>query len=191
MSLKTVSVSWPFHSLFEDMSICGDFYNGITNAHGVGMDLPPMPDEHEMPEKKPDGEMPGEMPEEEKPHGMPPMMASTTAPVNVVLTFRNTDITGVISASTAKHLAPTLTPDTRELLSEVTNQVSPVVNNGVIVTLEGRSSWTVTGTSYLSSLSIDTDARVIGEMMIDGMSVPLEPGTYRGNILVMARKDMA
>lgn len=169
-------------AIFEDMTIIGNFYNGVTNAHGVGMDLPPMPDEAEMPTQEPD-----EQPDGDIPHVMPPIMASTTAPVNLVLTFRNTDITGVISATTVQHLQSSLSPDTRELLGEVTNKVSPVVNNGVIVRLEGKTSWTVTGTSYLSSLTIGTGAEVVGEMCVNGIAVPIHPGTYQGNIILTRR----
>ncbi|HEX3690860.1 MAG TPA: hypothetical protein VHV28_14265, partial [Solirubrobacteraceae bacterium] len=67
--------------------------------------------------------------------------------------------------------------------------ISPVVNNGVIVTLGGRSAWTVTGTSYLSKLTIAKTATVSAPrgrhlaMTVNGVSTPITPGsTYSGNV---------
>jgi len=49
----------------------------------------------------------------------------------------------------------------------------PAVNNGMIITLSGGTVWTVTGTSYLTSLIIE-DAQIVAaegqevEMTVNG-----------------------
>ncbi|MFT4082016.1 MAG: hypothetical protein QM638_05475, partial [Nocardioides sp.] len=72
---------------------------------------------------------------------------------NLVLSFTDCEVNGIISASTAKHNASTINFSNYEELGVVTNTPAEVVNNGVIVTLAGSSVWTVSGTSYLSSLT--------------------------------------
>lgn len=72
-------------------------------------------------------------------------------------------------------------------ISEVTNTPSAVLSNGVLVTLDAGSTWTVTGTSYLSALTLATNATVkppTGKTLtltIDGTETQLEQGkTYTG-----------
>jgi hypothetical protein len=76
-------------------------------------------------------------------------------------------------------------------LGEVTNTVHEVVNNGMLVTLAGASRWTVTGTSYLSSLTLSTGATVTGKggrgvkMTVNGTTTPVTAGrTYTGAITI-------
>jgi hypothetical protein len=64
-----------------------------------------------------------------------------------------------------------------------------VVNNGVIVTLKNGARWTVTGTSYLSALSIGSDASVVApsgktvSLTVGGTAQSLTPGSsYTGAI---------
>lgn len=110
---------------------------------------------------------------------------------NMALTFARASITGVITASTARHALDTITAADYRQLGEVTNTPAPVVNNGVIVDLQAGSSWTVTGTSYLSSLTIRTGASIQAPsghtltMTVDGVATPISPGrTYAGAIVV-------
>ncbi|MFJ2259267.1 hypothetical protein ACIOKD_13160 [Streptomyces sp. NPDC087844] len=106
---------------------------------------------------------------------------------NLVLAFTRSTLKGVISATTTKHRVPTLTiADYREI-SEVTNTVSPVVNNGVVVTLGSGSSWTVTKTSHLSALTLAADATVRAPrgrtvtLTVDGTPTAIEAGhSYTG-----------
>ncbi|MFS8198249.1 hypothetical protein ACLVWQ_06135 [Streptomyces sp. CWNU-52B] len=79
---------------------------------------------------------------------------------NLVLDFTRSTVKGVISATTTKHRVSTITFEQYREISEVTNTPSPVVNNGVVVTLGSGSTWTVTGTSYLSALTLAADAVV-------------------------------
>ncbi|MFT4083728.1 MAG: hypothetical protein QM638_14195, partial [Nocardioides sp.] len=75
-------------------------------------------------------------------------------------------------------------------LGVVTNTPAEVVNNGVIVTLAGSSVWTVSGTSYLSSLTLSDEAAITSAsgsvtVTVDGTEVTPEAGTtYTGAITV-------
>jgi hypothetical protein len=71
----------------------------------------------------------------------------------------------------------------------VKNETYEVINNGVIVSLTNNSVWTVTGTSYLSVLTIDASSSVAAPsaktvtMTVDGVSTAIEAGeTYTGEI---------
>ena len=106
---------------------------------------------------------------------------------NLVLTFTGSTVEGVISAGTSKHNVSTITSAEYREISEVTNTPTAVVNNGVIVTLGAGSSWTVTGTSYLSTLTLASDASVTAPsgrtatLTVDGTATELKPGgTYMG-----------
>lgn len=106
---------------------------------------------------------------------------------NLVLTFTGSTVEGVISASTTKHNVSTITSTEYREISEVTNTPSAVVNNGVIVTLGSGSNWTVTGTSYLSALTVASDATVTAAsggtvtLTVDGTATELKAGsTYTG-----------
>jgi hypothetical protein len=107
---------------------------------------------------------------------------------NLCLTFDKSTITGVITASTAKHSQPTITAEDYRLLGLVTNTPAPAINNGVVVVLQNGSTWNVTGTSYITSLTIGEGCTVAAAggktliMKIDGVEKPIAPGTYTGAI---------
>jgi hypothetical protein len=129
----------------------------------------------------------------------------------MVLTFENASITGIISASTAAHILPRIEypigwdEDEEEpfvnddhtedytMLGEVTNTPSTPVNNGVIVSLDADSIWTVTGTCYLTSLTIEDGAIVTAPdgysvaMTVDGVPTTIEAGTYSGAIVLTVK----
>lgn len=113
---------------------------------------------------------------------------------NLVLTFDNVRLTGVISASDVHHPQKTIGMADYRLLGEVLNIPQPVVNNGVIVTLRNGSEWTVSGTSYLSRLTIDAAASIAApdgfrlEMMLDGTPIPIVPGDFAGEIMLRITK---
>ncbi|MER5185162.1 hypothetical protein ABT009_43960 [Streptomyces sp. NPDC002896] len=110
---------------------------------------------------------------------------------NMVLTFDDSTVEGVISASRTKHAVSTIDSSNFYELGEVTNTVQAAVNNGVIVQLNSGSTWRVTGTSYLTKLVVDAGASVAGAggrtltMTVDGAATDLEPGaTYLGAIVL-------
>ncbi|WP_460065257.1 hypothetical protein [Streptomyces sp. YKOK-I1] len=108
---------------------------------------------------------------------------------NLVLAFDGSTVAGVLSASVSRHAVDSISSAEYAELGHVTNTVGPVVNNGVLVTLTSGSVWTVTGTSYLSVLTLDADSSVTAPdggtvtMTVDGTPTEPEPGrTYRGAI---------
>jgi hypothetical protein len=111
--------------------------------------------------------------------------------LNLVLRFTGTRVTGVITATLAEHHVDTITSANWQELGAVTNTPQPAVNNGVIVSLAGGSSWTVTGTSYLTALSLDATSAVTGRpggdvtMTVGGQPTAITPGaSYAGAIVV-------
>jgi len=109
---------------------------------------------------------------------------------NMVLTFDNANITGVITASQSKHAKSSIGAEDYKLLGEVTNTSGPAVNNGVIVTLDNGSTWTVTGASYLTSLTIAEGATISAPegrkvtMTVDGKETAVKAGAYKGDIVI-------
>jgi hypothetical protein len=126
-------------------------------------------------------------------NGTSPTNTGSGSSVNMVLTFDKSTITGVISASEARYAdGVTLISEANfHELGNITNKVSPTVNNGVIVTLTNGSKWIVAGTSYLSSLKISADSTVSAAtghkvtMTVDGVATNIVPGkTYTGAIVL-------
>ncbi len=162
---------------FEDMTLVGDFYNGTTNACAVGMVIP-------------EGQT-----AMQTGHGDVKPQKSSVAPVNLILSLKKVDLTGRITASTVKHSVKTITADNRRQLGMVKNTASAVVNNGVIVTLDAETAWTVTGNCYLSSLTIAEGAvirPVEGKnltMTVDGVQMEIAPGHYAGDIAFTVTDD--
>jgi hypothetical protein len=110
---------------------------------------------------------------------------------NMVLTFNNSRIEGVISASQTHHAINTISSAQYKQLGEVTNIVHPVINNGVIVNLNSGSRWTVPGTSYLSKLVVAANAAVTAPgghsvvMTVNGVPTTIVAGsTYTGSIVL-------
>ncbi len=121
--------------------------------------------------------------------GMPPFMMGD-APKNLALNLKNTKLEGVVSSATQhyregiKFLEETI----REELSNVYQTPAPTVNNGVLVSLDANSVWTVTGDSYITSLTLAEGAAVKApegkklEVTVDGKAAQLAAGTITGKI---------
>lgn len=111
-------------------------------------------------------------------------------PHNLVLNLKDTAVTSVISAATQKYREGLsfLEETIREELSHVYQTPAPVVNNGVLVALEGGSRWTVTGTSYLTRLELAPGAVVEASegktlrMTVNGVPTELKSGVYKGTV---------
>ncbi|MFT4306248.1 MAG: Ig-like domain-containing protein [Microbacterium sp.] len=98
-------------------------------------------------------------------------------PKNLVLNLDGSAVAGLITSSTSVHDVATISYDDGEgytNIGEVTNTATTPVNNGVIVSLADSSTWTVTGTSYLTSLTTDATSSIVG---VDGRAVTLSGGT--------------
>ena len=72
--------------------------------------------------------------------------------VNLGVNLVKASIEGVISSTAQAYRGGlrVITPENRAELSNVRQWAAPTVNNGVVVTLDGTSAWTVTGTSYIT-----------------------------------------
>ena len=127
--------------------------------------------------------------------GGPPPGGGGAPGQNLVLTFDNATITGVVSASIAHHymLDPgvfTIGADEYYRLGEVINTPGPAVKNGVIVTLKNNSKWIVTKTSYLTKLTFEGNGATSApagykvSLSVDGVPKLLKPGTYTGAIVL-------
>lgn len=110
---------------------------------------------------------------------------------NLVLTFDGSTVCGVISASSAAHRQSTITSADYRLLGVVTNTVQAAVNNGVVVSLDNGSKWTVTGTSHLTKLVVGSKAAVLApkgrkvSLTVDGTATAIKAGsTYTGALVL-------
>jgi hypothetical protein len=108
---------------------------------------------------------------------------------NLVLDFKRARLAGLITATSVRHARDTIGAADYRLLGEVSNTPSAAINNGVVVSLL-RSNWTVTGTCYLTALSLDAESTIAGRrgapvsMTVDGQPVAIRPGQYRGHIVL-------
>ena len=109
----------------------------------------------------------------------------------MVLTFDKSNITGMISASAAKYAEGVTVIDASNYhqLGTVPNVAGAAVNNGAIVSLKNGSTWAVTGTCYLTGLTLDATSAVSAAsghtvaMTVDGVATDIAPGkTYTGAI---------
>lgn len=132
---------------------------------------------------------PGGMPPMGGPGGIPPFMMGD-APKNLALNLQNTRLEGVVSSATQHYREGIrfLEETIREELSNVTQTPAPTVNNGVLVRLDENSVWTVTGDSYITSLTLAEGAVVQApagrnlKVTVDGAETALTAGTITGKI---------
>jgi hypothetical protein len=113
---------------------------------------------------------------------------------NIVVNLDGATLSGVISSSTAKHAKDTITAADYKLLGELTNTVGPAVNNGVLLTLK-KSTWTVTGKSYLTALTLDADSKIVAasgskvSLTVNGAAQPIKAGNYKGQIVLQVATE--
>lgn len=174
---------------FSDMAVTGDFYNSSTNRflqiRGEKGEPPDMPKADFSILPPPDPDAPPK-----------PVKRGTGTDLqgakNVDIKFSNCHVRGVISSATQKYIneVEVITIENCEELCNVTQTAAPAVNNGVIVTIEDNSVWTVTGTSYINRLVIGKGAKLAAPegkaltMTVDGVSVAPEEGEYAGRIVL-------
>lgn len=117
---------------------------------------------------------------------------------NLDLTLENVRYAGAITAGRQYHKTrkpgDRILPEDARELGNVGCLPAPVVCNGVIVTLKSGASWTLTGTSFLSSLTIEDGATLTAApgcelvMTVDGAETPVAAGTYTGAITLSVKK---
>ncbi len=108
-----------------------------------------------------------------------------------------TTIAGTITSSKALHYDPstgnavtTITAANYYDLGEVKNTPQAAINNGTIVSVDGTSTWVVTGTSYLTKLVLASGAILSAPtgktvtMTVAGAATPVNAGTYSGAIVL-------
>ncbi len=111
-------------------------------------------------------------------------------PRNLDVNLKNAKVTGVMSSATAAFREGLTMIDVRncEELNSVTQTPAETINNGVLVTMDATSVWTVTGDCYITSLIMEEGAVLNGKdgksvkMTVDGKEVPVAAGTYTGKI---------
>ncbi|NBC34973.1 hypothetical protein GTZ99_00195 [Novosphingobium sp. FSY-8] len=111
----------------------------------------------------------------------------------MVLTFAGAQITGRLSTATvvaAKGVEPTRATLTE--IGHVVNTPGAVAGGkGLKVSLDGASRWRVTGTSYLTDLTLAPGARLEAasgklNLSVNGRKVAVKPGHYTGAIILRA-----
>ena len=184
--------------------LTGDFFNSTTNIQankrstqgGFGKfhdTLIGTGQGHNEPTK--DGKI-ADGPDAPKPDEDKPKMVikDLDTPKNLGLTLVDTTITGIISSAT-QHYREGLTlidESNRREMSNITQKAAPTVNNGVIVSLDRTSRWTVTGTSYITALELAPGAVVDApegktlKVTLDGKAIDLAPGRFAGKLVLTA-----
>lgn len=175
----------------SNMTVAGDIYNSTTNLNayktaihgGMGKfhDTLVGPVGFTGSTEEPDFDAP-----EPVGHTTEQQMGPKNLGVNAV----NAHITGVISAASQAYPEgiTELTPDNWYDVSNVTQSASKPINNGVVVSLDANSSWTVTGTSYITRLILAEGAQLKGAdgkaitMTVNGEQTVPAAGEYVGLI---------
>jgi hypothetical protein len=111
-------------------------------------------------------------------------------PKNLGVNLTNGRVEGIISSATQSYREGLtfIGPENREDESNITQTAAQTVNNGVIVSLDKKSEWIVTGTSYITALTIAKGAEVKAPegksltMLVNGKKTKIEAGTYTGKI---------
>jgi hypothetical protein len=130
--------------------------------------------------------------EEDEDHSLMEDPGALQGPKNLELKLANAKVNGVISSATQRYYdgVTRIDASNSEELSNVIQTPAPTVNNGVILELDGKSVWTVTGTSYITKLVLAEGAAVKAaagktlSVTVDGAPVSLAAGTYTGKIVV-------
>jgi hypothetical protein len=178
----------------SNMDVTGDFYNSTTNLKANCRETKPVGETADYPGMR--GLIVPEDPP--APFGLPDNIKLDTSIMqgvkNLDLKFVNTKVTGVISAATAAYKDGLTVIDVRnnKELTNIKQTAQEPVNNGVIVSFDRNSVWTVTGTSYLTSLTVAEGAVIKAcgcktlIMTVDGVEKILAPGTYTGKVVLKA-----
>jgi hypothetical protein len=166
---------------FSNMTVKGDMFNSTTNLLANCR-----PDPFADPNKAHDGPPPMDFGQ------IRGMGTDLQGPKNVDISFKNAKVEGLITAASASYRKglTRIEKENCEDLGDITCTAAAPVNNGVIVSLDRYSEWTVTGKCYLTKLAIARGAVIKGvkgktvKMTVDGEKTPIEAGTYTGKIIL-------
>jgi hypothetical protein len=113
-------------------------------------------------------------------------------PKNLGLNLTNTRITGLITSASQAYREglKVIREENRLEMSNITQAAAPTINNGVVLSLDEKSAWVVTGTSYITALNLAEGATVTAPagktltMTVDGVETAIVPGSYAGKIVL-------
>jgi len=183
---RDLTVANPKEDVFmtvSNMEVKGDFYNSTTNLKANCVEKVPMPSISGVSA----GAVPEGLMDTESRQGVK----------NLDLKFAGARVNGIISAATAVYKEGVAIIDAvnSKELNAVTQTAREPVNNGVIVSFDKDSVWTVAGTSYLTSLTIADGAKITAPkgysvtMTVDGAAKAIKTGAYKGNIVLKVTKS--
>lgn len=167
----------------SDMAVTGDFYNSTTNIRAYERGALGTPGEfHDT--------LIGPVHFFDAPPEDMPAPPDHRGPKNLGLALKNASVTGVVSAAgqAYKDGLTRITEENRLEMSNVRQWAQAPVNNGVCVSLDGSSAWTVTGDSWITALDLAEGAQVKAPtgkrlvMTVDGTETVPAPGRYTGVI---------
>ncbi len=173
-----------------DCTLTGDFFNSTTNIRAYKRNaIGGMGDFHDtvIGVRAEDGEG-GHWDGGNPRHGGDDLRG----PKNLGMNLKNTTITGVISSAGQAYRdgLTLILEDNRFDLSDVRQWSQPTVNNGVVVTMDESSVWNVTGTSYITALTLAEGAVLTAPegktltMTVDGIETAIAAGSYAGKIVL-------
>ena len=192
--LSTVSPTEDVTLNFIDCQLEGNLYNSTTNIRAYrNNEIGTMGEFHDTIigiRRRPDGGADnGAM--------MEPVRArhngdDLRGPKNMGVNLKGSQITGIISSAGQAYREGLTRIDesNREELANVTQWAAPTVNNGVVVSLDSGSAWTLTGTCYITGLTLADGAvlKAAGgkrlSMTVDGVETPVQSGAYIGKIVL-------
>ncbi len=113
-------------------------------------------------------------------------------PRNMSVKFENVKLKGSVSCASQAYREglEIITRDNLTELGNITQTPSPAINNGVILSLDKDCEWTLTGTCYLTALSIEKGAVIKAadgksiKASCDGQAIDLASGEYKGKIVI-------
>lgn len=172
----------------SDMTVEGDFFNSTTNIRACERAT------HGTPGPFHDT-LVGPVHFFDAPPEDMPMPPDHRGPKNLGLALKNARVTGCISAAGQAYRdgVTSITEENRLELSNVRQWAQEPVNNGVCVSLDEASVWTVTGDCWLTALELSEGAQLLApegkelKMTIGGEDAAIAAGRYTGKIKLEVR----
>jgi len=111
--------------------------------------------------------------------------SSKATDLNLILD--NVIYTGNVSTAEAYHEKPVIGHIDYDLIGVVNNTVCVPENAGIVVNLKNNTTWNVTGTGYVTSLTIDeTSTMGNAKVYVNGVETKVEAGkTYTGVVKIV------
>ncbi len=111
---------------------------------------------------------------------------------NLLIRMKASRVEGVISSAEASYRdgLEIIDESNRLELGNIKQTAAPTVNNGLMLHMDGDSSWYVRGKSYLTELLLEEHALILPyggkrvKMTVDGEERKILPGHYQGKIVL-------